>query len=183
MNKKMLGACLLALTPLWAHAATFDKFVPADSKIGFTYEQMGVSLDGEFKKFDGTLSFDPANAETAKVTLSVPLADIDTGSAEGNDEVANAEWFNTGAHPAASFESTAIRVEGDGYQVDGLLTIKGISKPISFPATFVEKGATGTFEGSFVIQRGDFNVGEGAWSTFDIVANDVNVNFSIVAAQ
>lgn len=183
MNKKVLGACLLALTPLWAHAATFDKFVPADSKIGFTYEQMGVSLEGEFKKFDGTLSFDPANAEAAKVTLSVPLADIDTGSSEGNDEVANADWFNTGAHPVASFESTAIRVEGDGYHVDGNLTIKGVSKPISFPASFVENGATGTFEGKFVVQRGDFKVGEGAWSTFDIVANDVNVNFSIVAAQ
>jgi len=50
------------------------------------------------------------------------------------------------------------------------------------PATFTPQGTTGVFAGQFTIRRGDFAIGEGAWSAFDIVANDVIVKFRVTAS-
>jgi polyisoprenoid-binding protein YceI len=50
------------------------------------------------------------------------------------------------------------------------------------PATFAAQGNTGVFAGQFTIRRGDFAIGEGAWSAFDIVANDVTVKFRVTAS-
>jgi hypothetical protein len=51
------------------------------------------------------------------------------------------------------------------------------------PAQFTAQGKTGLFEGSFVIKRGDFSIGEGPWAKFDILANEVVVKFRIAAAS
>ena len=50
------------------------------------------------------------------------------------------------------------------------------------PATFTAQGATGVFDGAFTLRRGDFNIGEGSWAKFDIVANDDARAFRITAA-
>ena len=71
---------------------------------------------------------------------------------------------------------------GNRYSVVGKLTIKGRTRDVVVPATFTTQGATGVFAGSFTLRRGDFAIGEGAWSAFDVVANDVQVRFNIVAA-
>jgi polyisoprenoid-binding protein YceI len=73
-------------------------------------------------------------------------------------------------------------VGGNRYSVAGKLTIKGRTRDVVVPATFTAQGATGVFAGSFTLRRGDFAIGEGAWSAFDVVANDVQVRFNIVAA-
>ena len=79
-------------------------------------------------------------------------------------------------------ERNQIKAAGDGgYNVQGTLTIKGKSKEVTVPAKFSEKDGGGVFEGKFTILRGDFGVGEGAWSAFDIVANEIQVEFRIAA--
>lgn len=166
-----------------AHAAEYTRVQPEQSRIGFGYEQMGVSMDGSFGKFSSTLRFDPAAPQAAAATIEVDLASVDTGSAEGDDEVATRSWFNTPAFPTARFASTGVKaLGGDAYEVAGKLTIKGTTKDVVVPASFTPQGDTGVFEGSLTIQRGDFSIGEGAWKAFDIVANDVVITFRIVAA-
>jgi polyisoprenoid-binding protein YceI len=63
----------------------------------------------------------------------------------------------------------------------GKLTIKGQTREVVVPATFTAQGKAGVFDGSFVIRRGDFNIGEGAWAKFDIVANDIQIKFRITS--
>jgi len=166
-----------------AHAVEYSQVQADKSRIGFGYQQMGVSMDGTFKKFSSQLRFDPAAPSAAKSTIEVDLASVDTGSSEGDAEVATKSWFNTKSFPTARFESTAVKaLGGNKYEVAGKLTIKGTTKDVVVPATFTPQGNTGVFDGSLTIKRGDFAIGEGAWKAFNIVANDVVIKFRIAVA-
>ena len=144
---------------------------------------MGVAMQGAFKKFSGQLRFDPAAPAAAKSTIEVELASVDTGSSEGDTEVATKTWFDTKAFPRARFESGSVKaLGGNKYEVAGKLTIKGKTVDVVVPATFAAQGKTGVFEGRLTIRRGDFSIGDGAWKAFDIVANDVVIQFRLTAA-
>lgn len=180
----ILAACLPFTAALSdaAAAAPYNTVVPEASHVNFHYQQMGVTMDGEFARFNGELYFDPEQPDAATAAFDVDLSSVDTGTADGDTEVAGKDWFHTEAHPVARFESTAVRaLDADHYEVSGTLTIKGQSRPVVIPATFTTEEDKGIFEGRFSIKRGDFNVGEGTWSGFDIVANNVDVSFRIAA--
>ena len=166
-----------------AHAVEYTQVQPDKSQITFAYQQMGVAMQGAFKKFSGQLRFDPAAPAAAKSTIEVELASVDTGSSEGDTEVATKTWFDTKAFPRARFESGSVKaLGGNKYEVAGKLTIKGKTVDVVVPATFAAQGKTGVFEGRLTIRRGDFSIGEGAWKAFDIVANDVVIQFRLAAA-
>lgn len=165
-----------------AHGVEYGQVQPDKSAIDFTYKQMGVAVDGKFKRFSSQLSFDPAKPTAAKATFDVELASVDTGAPEGDDEVAGKPWFNTKAFPTARFVSGAVKsLGGNRYEIAGQLSIKGKTQDVVVPATFTAQGNTGVFAGSFTIRRGDFAIGEGSWAKFDIVANEVQVKFRITA--
>ncbi len=165
-----------------AHGVEYGQVQPDKSAIDFTYKQMGVAVDGKFKRFSSQLSFDPAKPTAAKATFDVELASVDTGAPEGDDEVAGKPWFNTKAFPTARFVSGTVKaLGGNRYEIAGQLSIKGKTQDVVVPATFTTQGNTGVFAGSFTIRRGDFAIGEGSWAKFDIVANEVQVKFRITA--
>ena len=178
-------AAALLMLPGQASAVQYTQLVPAKSKVGFQYEQMGVKLDGSFKTFTSEISFDPAEPAKGRATLEVDLASVNAGSPDADTEVVTKPWFNVEAFPKARFESTSITAKGgDSYEIAGKLTIKGTTKDVSFPATFKADGNKGTFSGSLSIKRGDFAIGEGDWASTDIVAGDVAISFALnVAAQ
>ncbi len=174
-----LAVLLLAFN---AQAVEYKAIDAAKSNVAFSYKQMGVGMDGKFKKFAAQLSFDPAKPANAKATLEIDLASIDTGSSEADQEVTGKSWFNTNAFPKAVFVSSQIKPSGaNQFEVTGKLTIKGQSKDISFPLKQTAQGNVGVFNGSFVMRRADFKIGEGMWAKFDTVANEVQVMFQITA--
>ena len=65
----------------------------------------------------------------------------------------------------------------------GTLSIKGKSRDVKFPLKHTPQGKEGLLTGSFTLQRADYRIGEGMWAKFDVVANDIQVNFSITASQ
>ena len=179
--KKILLAISLA-TAFSAQAAEYSQVQTDKSAIAFVYKQMGVAVDGKFRKFVSQLNFDPAKPTAAKATFEVDLASVDTGAPEGDQEVAGKPWFNTKAFPTAKFVSTGVKpLGGNKYEVAGQLSIKGKTQDVVVPATFTAQGNSGVFDGSFTIRRADFSIGEGAWAKFDIVANDVLIKFRITA--
>lgn len=184
MKRTFLAIVLSAALAATAQAADFNQVQPDKSAIAFTYQQMGVKMDGRFKKFAAQLSFDPSRPVAAKATIDVDLASVDAGSSDADQEVAGKPWFNTKAFPTARFVSGAVKaLGGNRYEVAGKLTIKGQSQDVVVPATFTSQGQTGTFDGGFTIRRGDFSIGEGAWAKFDIVANDIQIKFRITATS
>ncbi len=173
----LLSLALLANT---AGAEVLTRLDPANSRIDFTYKQMGVALEGRFAAISGRVAFDPAKPQTARATIEVKLASVDTGLDEANSEVAGKDWFNTAAFPLARFEATAVKpLGGNRYQVDGRLTIKGRSQNVSLPATFTPDAGGGSFAGTFSLRRADFAIGEGDWRDFNVVANEISVRFKL----
>ncbi|ACV35033.1 YceI family protein [Accumulibacter sp.] len=175
-------ACALAAA-LSAHAVEYTQVQADKSSIQFTYKQMGVAVDGRFKRFSSQIAFDPAKPAAARAAFDVELASVDTGAAEGDEEVAGKAWFNTRAFPTARFVSGSVKaLGGNRYEVAGQLSIKGRTQDVVVPATFTAQGNSGVFDGSFTIRRADFAIGEGSWAKFDVVANDVQIRFRISAA-
>jgi polyisoprenoid-binding protein YceI len=183
MKKFIIALTLAALIPA-AQAVEYSQVQAAKSAINFTYKQMGVAVDGKFRRFSSQLSFDPAQPTAARASFDVELASVDTGAPEGDDEVAGKPWFNTKAFPTARFVSGKVKpLGGNRYEVSGQLSIKGKTQEVIVPATFTQQGNSGVFDGSFTIRRADFSIGEGAWAKFDVVANDVLIKFRITATS
>jgi polyisoprenoid-binding protein YceI len=178
----LLSAVLTMGASITASAVEYKAIQPEKSKITFQYKQMGVAMDGQFKKFAAQLNFDPAKPAAAQAQIEIDLASIDAGSSDADDEVVGKTWFNVKAFPKATFVAKQIKATGaNQFDVTGVLTIKGKSQDIKFPLKLATQGNTATFTGGFVMRRADFAIGEGMWAKFDVVANDIQVNFQLTA--
>ena len=174
---KYLLPLALAATLGAAQAATYQAVVPEKSAITFSYKQMGVAMDGKFKKFNAQVSLDTAKLDKAKGTIEIDLASIDTGSSEADQEVVGKSWFNVAAHPKANFVLKQIKPAGaNQYEAIGQLTLKGQAREVHAPLKLSPQGA---LTGSFVLKRADYGIGEGMWAKFDVVANEITVHFNL----
>lgn len=168
----LMGASLLA------QAET--KLLPAQSEISFTVKQMGVPLDGRFRKFDAQMNFDVAKPETSKIAFTVDMGSATMGSTETDGELPKAPWFNTPKFPQATFQSSAVKALGAGkFEVSGKLNIKGNVRDVVVPVTLIPSGASTTAQGVFAIKRLAFKVGEGDWADTSMVADEVQIKFKL----
>ena len=171
------AALLVAAGPAAAQA----KLVPAQSSIAFTSKQLGVPVDGEFKKFDAQVAFDPKNPAAGRLALTVDTASATLGVPEADAELPTPTWFSAARFPQASFQSSAIKALGGGRcEVAGKLTIKGTVRDLVVPVQLTQAGGQSTATGSFAIQRLAFKIGDGEWADTSMVANDVQVRFKLV---
>jgi polyisoprenoid-binding protein YceI len=172
-----------ALASYTAHAVEYGQIQADKSTINFVSKQMGVPVNGFFKRFSAQLKFDPTKPETAKTRVEIELASVDAGSPEANDEVVGKDWFHVRNFPAAVFESRSVKALGGGkFEVRGALTIKGKSRDAVATTSFREEGKLGVFEGNLVLKRLDFSIGEGPWGDPGTVADEVQIRFKLVAA-
>ena len=172
-----LGMMLLAATQAAAQGVLIDK-----SEIRFISRQMGVNVEGRFRKWKANIVFLPKDLAKSKAEFDIDLASIDLASDESETEVKRPKWFDTSKFPVAKFVSTAIReTGGDKYDVAGTLTIKGISRDAVVPVVFKKDAAGNSVaEGSFTIKRLDYKIGEGEWADPETVANEVVVRVRMV---
>ena len=173
-------ATALASTAALAQSAA-AQLVPAQSEITFTSRQMGVPVDGRFKKFNAQVTFDPKHPETAKIALTIDLASVSLGAAEVEEEIAKPDWFNTKKFPQATFTSTGVKATGPGsFDVSGRLAVKSIAPDLVVPVALTQKNSVTTANGTFTIKRLDFKIGDGDWSDTSMVADPVQVKFKLV---
>lgn len=177
-----LAGLALASTTLLAAAPALaqQKLVPEQSEITFVSKQMGVPVEGKFKKFDAQVAFDPAKLATSKIAFTVDTGSATLGVKESDAELPKATWFNVPKFPQATFQSTAIKAVGAGkYEVAGKLSIKGATQDVTVPVTLAQSGATTTATGAFAIKRLAFKIGENEWADTSMVADDVQVKFKL----
>ena len=173
---KLFASLLFAAALLPVQAATLQ---PEKSDVTFTFKQMGVPVDGKFKKFEAQLDFDAKKPEASKIAFTVDLGSVSLGDPSFDKELAGATWFDTKRNGKATFVSTGIKATGPGkYDVAGKLTIKGAARDLVVPITV----AGGVASGSVPIKRLDFKIGDGEWADTSIVANDVTVKFKLAFA-
>jgi polyisoprenoid-binding protein YceI len=166
-----------------AVAAELGPIQADKSKLAFVSKQMGVPVEGEFRKFAVQMSFDPARPEAGKAQIEIDMASVDAGSAEANEEVVGKNWFNVKQFPKAGFVSSSVKaLGGNKFEVAGKLTIRDKTRDVTAPFTMTPQGANSQFDGSFTIKRADFGIGQGAWADFDTVANEVQIKVKFVAA-
>jgi polyisoprenoid-binding protein YceI len=103
---------------------------PVHSEVGFSVRHMMVSkVRGKFSKFSGELvtAEDPL---ASSVTAEIDLSSIDTGAEQRDGHLRSPDFFDTENHPVMTYRSTGIRAKGDGYVLDGDLTLKGVTKNV-----------------------------------------------------
>lgn len=176
-------AAMLAIA-LPAAAQAPKKIDKARSSIRFVTKQMNVPVEGQFKRFDATVAFDPAKPESTKAEFEVDLGSIDLGNADGDTEAKRKAWLNIEAFPKATFVADSVKASGPGkYVATGKLTIKGTTLPITAPFTLADAAGTRTVEGQFTLKRLPYKIGEGPWADTDTVADEVLVRFRFVLAN
>lgn len=158
-----------------AHAGNWV-ILPESSRLGFTATFEGAEFDGEFRRYQAELRFDPADLEHSRFEVTVDITSADTGSSDLNEGMALPEWFNFQRYPRATFVTSAIRRLGpDRYEARGALTIKGIEREVTLPFRWQRSGDQAEIEGETVMRRTDFKLGEGEWASGAALGLDVRV--------
>jgi polyisoprenoid-binding protein YceI len=107
---------------------------PGHSVIGFSIKHFEISfVRGRFKEFTSTIHYDAADVTKSTVEFNAKVESIDTGVAGRDNHLRSADFFDAAKFPEMTFKSTKVEKKGKGYVLHGDLTLKGVTKPISFP--------------------------------------------------
>ena len=162
---------------------------PVHSQVGFTVRHMMVSkVRGKFTEFSGELVTGD-NPLDSRVSATIELPSIDTGNADRDNHIRSADFFETETFKTMTYRSTGLRDDGDDYVLDGELTLKGVTKPVSLK---LELGGFGPdpyggtragFSATGEIKRSDFGVDfNAALETGGLVVSDkVSLDLEIEA--
>ncbi len=153
----------------------------------FEYSHFGYSNQIQrFNKTSGTIVVDRA-AKTGSVDISIDAKSVDTGYALFNEHIQGEDYFDTAKYPTITYKSTAVRFEGDKpVAVEGLLTVKGVSKPVTLTVTsfhamphpMLKKDAIGA-NAVAKIKRSEFNAGKNA----PHVSDEVTLSIAVEAVK
>jgi polyisoprenoid-binding protein YceI len=160
-----------------------QNYTPTDagSKVRFVIKNFGINTGGTFEGLAGTIVFDPANLAGASFNVSLDAKSVNTDMEARDNHLRKEEYFDVEKYPKLSFKSTKItNTNKEGYLfMFGVITIKNISKEISFPFKQTSKDGGILFEGEFKLNRRDFGVGGKSFSMSD----ELNVELSIFAKK
>jgi polyisoprenoid-binding protein YceI len=151
----------------------------AGSEVKFTIKNFGLTVTGSFKGLQGAVIFDPANTGASSVNVSVDAATVNTGNGSRDKHLKKDDYFDVVKYPKLSFVSTKITGKPGAYSIQGNLTIKGISKSVSFPFTATAVAGGYLLSGNFKINRRDFNVGGSSW----VLSDDLTVSLNVSAIK
>ena len=137
---------------------------PGHSDVAFTVRHLMVSkVRGHFTRFQGELTLTP-DPLASSVTATIELASIDTNNPQRDDDLRSANFFETDTYPTMTFRSTGIRHSEDGFDVDGELTLHGVTRPVTLALDvngFTRDPYGGTragFSATTELNRGDFGI-------------------------
>jgi polyisoprenoid-binding protein YceI len=154
----------LVATPLLAQtteAWTVDK---NHSSATFKIRHMMANVVGSFRDFDGTLNIDRANPANSSVEFTIKSASIDTGSPNRDEHLRSPDFFDVAKHPAITFKSTAVKAKSaTEFDVTGDFTMRGVTKRITLPVTFLgfaktQRGEKAGFEIETTLNRKDYGI-------------------------
>ena len=193
MFKRMvLAVVFVFLAVSFSQAEKWD-IDGAHSSIGFSVSHLVISkTTGKFKEFNGAINFDGKDLKTGSVEMTVVVNSINTEDENRDKHLRSADFFDIEKFPNMMFKSTKIHdVNGNKFKLTGDLTIKDVTKEVTFDAEFngVVNDPWGNTKAGFTaettINRQDFNI---TWSnTLDggglVVGNDVKINIELELAK
>jgi len=160
------------------------------SEVDFQVRHLLTKVRGRFTELAGTVVFDQDRPEQSSASLTIDASSVDTGTPDRDTHLRSDEFFAVGTHPTLTFTSSRVVKTGDDtYDVVGALTIRGVSKEITMPVTYLgtAKDPWGNvragFETSITLNRKDFGL---TWNAAletggFLVGDEVRINLSIQA--
>lgn len=149
---------------------------PAHSALTFTNSYQNVEYSGQFRRFDAKIDYDPNDPARAKFDVTIDITSLDTQNSERDHSALGADFFDTAKFPKAHFVTTSFRKAADGKVVaDGVLTLRGVSKPVVLTVAFKPNGNSATLDVTAQLKRLDFGVGAGEWADPSMIGNAVTV--------
>lgn len=173
-----------------ARAAQTFKPDPAHSEVSFQVRHFLSKVRGKFDQFDATIVKDDQNPASSSVEFTIQVASIDTGVERRDDHLRSADFFDAEKYPTITFQSSAVeKVSDSEYKVTGRLTIRGITKVVTLPVSYLGEmtDAWGHTRAGFTtettLDRQDFGV---SWnkkldSGGYMLGDDVDVSISFEA--
>lgn len=136
------------------------------SEVQFKVKYLVIStVTGSFKNFSGGATTPNGSFNDAEIHFSLDVSSVDTNLEARDNHLRSADFFDAGNFPHISFQSTSFtKVHDDQYHLFGLLTIKGITKPVELDAEFggfatdIEGNTKAGFEVSGRISRWEFGL-------------------------
>lgn len=162
---------------------------PTHSLIGFSVRHLMISrVRGQFNKFDVEMQGDPDDLTNAKLRAEIDVASIDTRVEDRDNHLRSADFFEVDRFPKMTFESKKITATGaNQYQVEGDLTIRDVTKPVTWTlhAAGTAKDPWGNerfvFSGETKLNRSEFGL---TWNApletgGVLVSDDVNIEIDV----
>ena len=184
----VLAAALAVASPtLAADTYQFDK---AHTTVGFQVRHIVTNLGGKFQDFSGTIKVDRVKPESSSVEFTIQAASINTNDPKRDEHLKSPDFFDVANQPTITFKSTSVKPTGkDAYDVAGNLTMRGVTKAITLPVTFLGEGKDPWgnekigFETATTLNRKDYGIN---WNkALDqgglLVGDEVKVQISVEA--
>ena len=152
------------------------------SALEFSGTHAGRKFTGKFDRWRATLAYDPASLATSRVVIAIDVRSARTGDAFYDATLPQAEWFDSGKHPNAQFASRRFRPLPSGeVAIDGTLTLKGRSMPVTAIATINARSTPALAKGRAVIDRLAFDLGAKSDPTAAWVSRPIAISFNLSA--
>jgi polyisoprenoid-binding protein YceI len=165
-------------------AGTKYQITPQNSKIDFVGSKVTGSHNGSFQQFTGEIDF-AGQPEKSRVSITIDVDSLTTDTERLTKHLKTADFFDVAKYPQATFVSTEIKPGGENgatHTVTGNLTMHGVTKAITFPATINVTPDTATVDSSFSINRRDFGISF-AGATNDLIRDDVVLKLNVRATK
>lgn len=189
-TRQALILTTMSLLSLPAFGAAYQ-VDPAHTKVGFEVPHLVIStVEGRFNKFDGKVDLDDKKFENSKFTMKVDVASVDTGVAKRDDHLRADDFFAAKKYPEMKFESTEVKGKPESFQLTGNLTIRGVTKKVTFDARHLGTVNDGfgndraAFSAKTKINRKDFGLAfANMMEKGPVVGDEVTIDLRVEATK
>lgn len=162
--------------PAGARVYAFD--AASGSKIAWVGSKVTGKHEGGFKDLRGTIAVDPAAPEKGKVDVTIDTTSLYTDNDRLVGHLKTADFFDVEHHPKATFTSTEVKKSGELWTITGNLTLRGVTKSVTFPAKVRFADDAVDVDAEFAINRKDFGM-EYKGKADDLIRDDVAIELTI----
>ena len=154
-----------------------------NSKIEFIGSKVTGSHNGSFQKFSGDIDYAGA-PERSRVSVTIDAASLNADDPKLTEHLKTADFFDVAKFPQATFVSTEIKPGGQNasHTITGNLTLHGVTKAVTFPATINVTPDVANVDANFSINRKDFGINY-AGAQDNLIRDDVVLKLTIRAAK
>ncbi|MCS6779816.1 MAG: YceI family protein [Geminicoccaceae bacterium] len=173
----LLFAAPVAAAPGWT-------LVPEKSRLAFEARQGTQPIQGSFARWTAAIRFDPEDLAGSAVEVEVELASVSTGDRNRDQQAQAREFFDVARTPRARYRTVTFRPRSEGvYEVEALLEMKGITRPLRHPVRITIDGDRFLAEGEARLLRREFRFGEGVFDSEQILGPEILVRFAVEARR